>query len=86
VEETMIKQQLSQYKQNVYGFIAGYIASNGEAPTLAEIGKQFGLSSSGSVHQILVELERDGLIKRSRVWRGIQIARPSTPMVGWLDR
>ena len=78
--------RLSQHKLRVYGFIEGYIASNGEAPTLAEIGKQFGLTSTGSVHQILVDLEKDGYIKRSRVWRGIEIVKQSTPIVGWLDR
>ena len=48
--------RLSEHKLRVYGFIEGYIASNGEAPTLAEIGQRFGLTSSGSVHQILTKL------------------------------
>jgi len=81
----MIKRS-PHHKQRVYGFIAGYIASNGEAPTIAEIGKHFGLASTGSVHQILVQLESDGLIKRSRLWRGIEIVPQRAPMVGWLDR
>ena len=81
----MIKRS-PHHKQRVYNFIAGNIAVNGQAPTIAEIGKQFGFSSTGSVHQILVKLEKDGLIKRSRRHRGIEIVPQSPPMVGWLDR
>lgn len=72
--------------ERVYNFIAGQIAVNGEAPTIAEIGREFELRSSASVHQILVKLEGQGRIKRSRRHRGIEIVKPSTPMVGWLDR
>ena len=78
--------QLSQHNLGIYRFIAGCIASNGEAPTIAEIGKRFGIQSTGAVHQILTDLETEGLIKRSRRWRGIEIVPQSSPMVGWLDR
>jgi SOS-response transcriptional repressor LexA len=78
--------RLHDSKQRVYQFISGYIASNGEAPTIAEIAKKFGITSTGSVHYILSTLESEGLIKRTRNWRGIQIAKPKAPMVGWLDR
>jgi repressor LexA len=55
-------------------FISGYIQSNKLAPTIAEIGKHFGMRSSASVHQVLVALERNGLIKRiPNISRGIQI-------------
>ena len=82
----MIKRS-PHHKQRVYDFIAGSIAVNGEAPTIAEIGKQFGFSSTGSVHQILVKLENEGLIKRTpNIARGIEIVPQSPPMVGWLDR
>jgi repressor LexA len=43
-------------------------------PTIAEIGQQFNMSSSASVHSILSALEREGLIKRiPNVSRGIEL-------------
>lgn len=65
-------------QRRVYEFIKGCIQSNGEPPTLAEIGKHFQISSSASVHGILLALEREGLIKRTpNISRGIQIVKPS---------
>jgi repressor LexA len=65
-------------QRRVYDFIRGYIESNEEPPTLAEIGRHFQISSSASVHGILLALEREGLIKRKpNVSRGIQIVKPS---------
>ena len=61
-------------QRRVYEFIRGYIESNHEPPTIAEIGKHFQLSSSASVHAILVALEREELIKRiPNISRGIEI-------------
>jgi repressor LexA len=61
-------------QRRVFEFIRRYIESNQEPPTIAEIGRQFQMSSSASVHAILTALEREGLIKRiPNVSRGIQI-------------
>ena len=61
-------------QRRVFEFIRRYIESNHEPPTIAEIGRQFQMSSSASVHAILIALEREGLIKRiPNVSRGIQI-------------
>ncbi len=63
-------------QRRVYEFIRGYIESNHEPPTIAEIGRHFQMSSSASVHAILVALEREGLIKRiPNVSRGIEIVQ-----------
>jgi len=67
-------------QKRVFEFIRRYIESNHEPPTIAEIGRQFQMSSSASVHAILIALERDGLIKRiPNVSRGIQIVEQETP-------
>ena len=69
-------------QRRVFEFIRRYIESNHEPPTIAEIGRQFQMSSSASVHAILIALERDGLIKRiPNVSRGIQVVeqQPETP-------
>lgn len=63
-------------QRRIYEFIRRYIDSNQEAPTIAEIGKQFQMRSSASVHAVLTALEREGLIKRiPNVSRGIQIVQ-----------
>src|ERR1051326_8884005 len=65
-------------QRRVYEFIRGYIDSNEQSPTIAEIGRYFQISSSASVHGILLELEREGLIKRRpNVSRGIDLVKPS---------
>ena len=61
-------------QKRILDFIRGYMESNQEAPTIAEIGRQFQMRSSASVHAVLTALEREGLIKRiPNVSRGIQI-------------
>ncbi len=63
-------------QRRVYEFIKGYIESNGEPPTIAEIGRHFQISSSATVHGILSALEREGLIKRiPNISRGIEIVK-----------
>jgi repressor LexA len=63
-------------QRRVYEFIKGYIGSNEEPPTIAEIGRHFQISSSASVHGILSALEREGLIKRTpNISRGIEIVK-----------
>jgi repressor LexA len=65
---------LSPRQKRVFEFIRGYIASNGEAPTLAEIARQFQYKSITTVHRIVDLLRREGLIKKTpHVSRGIQV-------------
>jgi repressor LexA len=61
-------------QRQVYEFISRYLETNNQPPTIAEIGGQFQLTSSASVHSILLALEREGLIKRiPNVSRGIEL-------------
>jgi len=63
-------------QRQVYDFIFRYVEAHKLPPTIAEIGKQFQMSSSASVHSILSALERAGLIKRiPNVSRGIEIIK-----------
>src|SRR5689334_12901744 len=65
-------------QRRVYDFIRGFIQSNDQPPTIAEIGQHFRISSTASVHGILLALEREGLIKRTpNISRGIEIVKPS---------
>ena len=63
-------------QRHVYEFISRFIEAHKQPPTIAEIGKQFQMSSSASVHSILSALEREGLIKRiPNVSRGIELVK-----------
>ena len=66
-------------QRQVYEFISRFIGVHKQPPTIAEIGKQFKMSSSASVHSILSALDREGLIKRiPNVSRGIEIVQQET--------
>lgn len=66
-------------QRQVFEFISRYQESHKQPPTIAEIGKQFKMSSSASVHSILMALEREGLIKRiPNVSRGIELIDQET--------
>jgi repressor LexA len=63
-------------QRQVYEFICRYNETHKQPPTIAEIGKQFRMSSSASVHSILSALEREGFVKRiPNVSRGIEIVK-----------
>ena len=66
-------------QRQVYEYICRYTENQKQPPTIAEIGKQFQMTSSASVHSILSALEREGLIKRiPNVSRGIEIVKQET--------
>ncbi len=70
---------VTQRQKQVYDFICRFIEVNKQPPTIAEIGSQFKLSSSASVHKIVSALERERLIKRiPNVSRGIEVVRQET--------
>jgi len=63
----------------VLDYIRHYFEVNQEAPTIAEIGKEFGMTSSASAHHVVSILEREGFIRRiPNVSRGIEIVEETT--------
>lgn len=67
-------------QRQVHNFISRYQEIHNQPPTLAEIGKQFQMTSPASVHSILSALEREGLIKRiPNVSRGIELIKQDGP-------
>jgi len=61
-------------QRRILDYITNYFAANHEPPTMAEIGRQFGMTSLASVHNVLSILEREGLIRRiPNVSRGIEL-------------
>jgi repressor LexA len=66
-------------QRRVLEFIEHYFEVHQEAPTIDEIGKEFGMSSSASVHHVVSTLEREGLIRRiPNVSRGIELVETVT--------
>jgi len=65
-------------QRKVLDYIRHYFEIHQEAPTIGEIGKEFGMTSSASVHNIVSILEREGLIRRiPNVSRGIELVDES---------
>lgn len=61
-------------QKQVFEFIRRYLEVHNQPPTIAEIGKQFEMTSPASVHSIVSSLEREGLIRRiPNVSRGIEL-------------
>ncbi len=68
-------------KQSIYEFIRNEIATNGLPPTIREIGRRFGISSTNGVRYFLRKLEEEGLIVRTKQKaRGIKILEPIPQM------
>lgn len=65
---------MSPKQQKTFNFIKGYLSSNKEAPTFAEIGRFIGVRSPASVYEIVCKLENMGLIIRTpNISRGIRL-------------
>lgn len=63
-------------QRRVLDYIKHYFDVHQEAPTIAEIGQEFGMSSSASVHHVVSILEREGVIRRiPNVSRGIELVK-----------
>src|SRR5271155_4366980 len=55
---------LTKRQKQLIDYLNDYISEHGYAPTLAEVGQYFGLSSLATVHKHLHNLESKGYIKR----------------------
>jgi len=55
---------LTKRQKQLVDFLEKYIEEHDYAPTLAEVGEYFGLSSLATVHKHLHNLERKGFIRR----------------------
>jgi len=61
-------------QRRVLDYLKQYFEVHQEAPTIAEIGKEFGMSSSASAHNVVSILEKEGFIRRiPNVSRGIEL-------------
>lgn len=63
-------------KRKIYEFIRERIEKEGIPPTIREIGRKFGISSTNGVRYFLNKLEEEGLIEREKMKaRGIRVRK-----------
>src|SRR6201989_872177 len=60
----MVDLKLTKRQQEIFDFIKQYSGRHGYPPTVRDIGKAIGLTSSSTVHAHLANLEKLGLIRR----------------------
>jgi repressor LexA len=78
-KERLASMLITARQRRVLDYIRHYFEVNQEAPTIAEIGKEFGMTSSASAHHVVSILERQGLIRRiPNVSRGIELVEETT--------
>ena len=60
----MVELNLTKRQQEIFDFVRSYGSEHGYPPTVRDIGKAIGLTSSSTVHAHLANLEKLGLLKR----------------------
>jgi repressor LexA len=60
----MVELDLTKRQQEIFEFVKRYVGEHGYPPTVRDIGKAIGLTSSSTVHAHLANLEKLGLLKR----------------------
>jgi repressor LexA len=71
---------LTKRQKQMVDYLKHYISEHGYAPTLAEAGEYFGLSSLATVHKHLRNLENKGFIRRMHNHsRALEIAGKEAP-------
>ena len=60
----MVDLNLTKRQKEIFEFVKKYSAKHGYPPTVRDIGKAIGLTSSSTVHAHLANLEKLGLLKR----------------------
>jgi repressor LexA len=60
----MVELNLTKRQKEIFEFIKSYSDGHGYPPTVRDIGKAIGLTSSSTVHAHLANLEKVGLLRR----------------------
>ncbi len=88
----MVEMNLTKRQQEIFDYIKQYRSDHGYPPTVRDIGKAIGLTSSSTVHAHLANLEKLGLLRRDPTKpRAIEVLKdkarqvvtpPGLPVVG----
>jgi repressor LexA len=74
---------LTKKQRRIFDFIRSEIIKTNRPPTIREIGREFSMSSTGSVRDVLRALVKKGFIQKdSNISRGIRIKRGPGPLSG----
>jgi repressor LexA len=60
----MVQRELTKRQQEIFDFVKRYAGEHGYPPTVRDIGKAIGLTSSSTVHAHLSNLEKLGVLRR----------------------
>jgi len=60
----MVELKLTKRQQEIFDFVRRYARDHGYPPTVRDIGKAIGLTSSSTVHAHLANLEKLGVLRR----------------------
>jgi repressor LexA len=60
----MVDMNLTKRQQEIFDFVKRYVSEHGYPPTVRDIGKAIGLTSSSTVHAHLANLEKLGVLRR----------------------
>src|SRR5688500_4103413 len=60
----MVELNLTKRQKEIFDFVKSYGSEHGYPPTVRDIGKAIGLTSSSTVHAHLANLEKLGLLRR----------------------
>ena len=60
----MVELNLTKRQQEIFDFVKAYAGEHGYPPTVRDIGKAIGLTSSSTVHAHLANLEKLGMLRR----------------------
>jgi repressor LexA len=60
----MVELKLTKRQQEIFDFVRRYAGEHGYPPTVRDIGKAIGLTSSSTVHAHLANLEKIGVLRR----------------------
>ena len=72
--------KLSSRQERILNFIRDFVEDNGYPPTIREIGKSVGISSTSVVNYNLNVLQRKGLLERGKeVARGLRLVGEAEP-------
>ena len=60
----MVDRNLTKRQQEIFDYVKHHVGEHGYPPTVRDIGKAIGLTSSSTVHAHLANLEKLGLLRR----------------------
>jgi repressor LexA len=60
----MVERSLTKRQQEIFDYVRSYVGDHGYPPTVRDIGKAIGLTSSSTVHAHLANLEKLGVLRR----------------------